>query len=118
MPIGISPSLMGLTVSGDIGGVTIYTDRWQRKISYEKSPPQKPASAWQRTLRDKFGDAVRQYVALSTSEKAAWELLANKSHLCMTGQNLLIHVAMKDAFGLLDTLMAQTGVTVTPPTVV
>ena len=116
MPIGIAPSMLGLTVSGDVAGVTIYTDRFQRKISYEKAPPQKPASPWQRILRDKFKAAQAQFTALDASDRRDWEDLANRANLCMTGQNLLMHVAMKHKFGLLDTLMLQTGVSVNPPT--
>ncbi len=115
MPIGFPVNMLGYSVSGDIGGVTIYTDRWQRKVSYEKAPPQKPASPWQRNLRDKFRDAQAQYMALSADDRADWELLACRANLCMTGQNLLMHVAMKRSFGLLETLMKQTGVTVVPP---
>lgn len=118
MPIGIAPSMLGLTVSGDIGGVTIYTDRFQRKVSYEKAPPQKPASENQRRLRDNFKAAQAQYSALDASEKADWETLVCRANLCMTGQNLLIHVALKHSFGLLDTLMQQTGISVNPPTAV
>lgn len=118
MALGIPASVIGLIVSGDIDGLTIYTDRHGRKIAYPKAPPKEPPTEPQIWLRARFRWAQSQYMALDASERAAWELLACRASLCMTGQNLLIHVAMKHSFELLDTLMRQTGVTVTPPTIV
>lgn len=118
MAIGIPASALGLIVSGDLDGVTIYTDRFGRKILYPKAPPKEPPTELQVYMRTRFRAAQAQYMALSAPDRALWELLACRANLCMTGQNLLIHIAMKDAFTLLDTLMRQTGVTVTPPELV
>lgn len=118
MALGIPASCIGLIVSGDVDGLTIYTDRHSRKIAYPKSPPKEPPTAKQTFLRNRFRLAQEQYMALSPADRAEWERLAIAAGLCMTGQNLLIHVAMKDSFAMLATLMQQTGITVTPPTLV
>lgn len=118
MALGIPASCLGLIVSGDVDGLTIYTDRHGRKIAYPKAPPKEPPTEKQVALRLRFKLAQAQFMALSLSDRASWEQICLKSSLCMTGQNLLIHVAMKNAFGLLDTLMMQTGITVTPPDLV
>lgn len=116
MALGIPASAIGLIVSGDVDGLTIYTDRRGRKVAYPKSPPKEPPTAMQTTLRSRFKEAQAEYMALTPAEKAAYELLTKATNLCMTGQNLWIHVAMKHTFGLLDTLQHQSGVTVVAPT--
>jgi len=104
-----------MQVSGDLGPLTIYTDRHGRKVAYPKSPPKSPPTDLQLGVRNRFRTSQAAYMDLSTVDKLAWETLVRRSNLCMTGQNLYIHVAMMLTFGFLDTLMQQTGVTVTPP---
>lgn len=118
MALGIPASAIGLIVSGDVGGLTIYTDRHGRKTAYPKSPPKEPPTQPQVALRGRFRAAQAQYMALSPADRAKWEQLSLRCSLCMTGQNLLIHVAMKNSFTLLNTLMLQSGITVTPPELV
>lgn len=118
MAIGVPASVIGLIVSGDLGGYTIYTDRHQRKIVFPKAPPKEPPTIHQTRLRERFRLAQAEYMAASPPERSAWEQLTLRSSLCMTGQNLFIHVAMKHTFGTLTTIMQQTGVSVTPPTAV
>jgi len=115
MGLGIPASALGLIVSGDIGELTIYTDRRGRKIAYPKAPPKEPPSVMQINCRRRFRSAQLQYMALTPSQKLAYEDLARGAGLCLTGQNLLIHVAMKHTFGTLTTLMQQTGISVIPP---
>lgn len=116
MGIGIPANIIGLIVSGDVSGVTIYTDRYGRKIAYPKAPPKEPPSPAQVLSRGRFAAAQAEYMGLSVTEKLAYENLTKRASLCLTGQNLFIHVAMKRTFGTLTTLEQQTGVTVTPPT--
>jgi len=107
---------MGLIVSGDVDGITIYTDRHGRKVAYPKAPPKEPPTKMQVDCRARFKAAQAQYMAMSQADRDDYEDLSRAAALCLTGQNLVIHVAMKGAFGLLDTLMQQTGITVVPPT--
>lgn len=116
MALGIPASCLGLIVSGDVDGITIYTDRYARKVAYPKAPPKEPPTQMQVDVRARFAAAQAEYMGLSSSEKAAYEELTKGASLCMTGQNIFISVAMKRTFGILQTLMDQTGVTVTPPT--
>lgn len=118
MALGIPASALGLIVSGDVDGLTIYTDRHGRKVAYPKAPPKEPPTISQVNLRERFRLAQAQYMALSPAGRADWEQISVRSGICMTGQNLLIHVAMKHSLALLDTLMNQTGVSVAPPTLV
>lgn len=116
MPYADPLSCMGLQVSGDLGGLTIYTDRYGRKVAYPKSPPKKPPTDLQSYHRDRFRAAQQEYMALSPQHKADWESLVRRAALCMTGQNLFIHLALKHAPLDLTTLINQTAIYVDPPT--
>lgn len=115
MALGIPANVIGLIVSGDVDGLTIYTDRYGRKVAYPKSPPKEPPTDFQIYYRGRFKTAQANYMALTVPQKAAYENLTKASNLCMTGQNLWIHVALKHTFGLLNTLQEQTGISVIPP---
>lgn len=118
MALGIPASVIGLIVSGDVDGLTIYTDRYGRKVAYPKAPPKEPPTEFQTYYRNRFKTAQANYMALTASQKKDYEDLVKAANLCMTGQNLWIHVATKGTFGTLDTLMQQTGITVIPPELV
>jgi len=113
--LGIPASVIGLIVSGDVDGITIYTDRYNRKVAYPKAPPKEPPTQMQVDVRNRFKSAQAEYMGLTPLQKEAYESLTKKANLCMTGQNLFIHVAMKLTYGTLTTLQEQTGVTVVPP---
>jgi hypothetical protein len=115
MPYGLPASVLGLIVSGDLGPSTIYTDRFGHKVEFPKSPPKEPPSPGQQYHRERFRIAQRGYMALTPAIKAKWEDITRKVSLCMTGQNLYIHVAMKADYDYLDTLCHQSGITVPPP---
>lgn len=116
MALGVPPSILGLIVSGDVDGITIYTDRYNRKVAYPKAPPKEPPTKMQVDVRNRFKAAQSEYMGLTPLQKQAYELLTKAASLCLTGQNLFISVAMKRTYGILDTLQLQTGISVTPPT--
>lgn len=115
MALGISANLIGLIVSGDVDGITIYTDRYSRKVAYPKAPPKEPPTKMQIDVRARFKAAQAEYMDLSAAEKTNYELLTKAAALCLTGQNLFISVAMKRNYEILTTLQEQTGYSVTPP---
>ena len=100
--------LMGIWVSGDIGGLTIYTDRFGRKVAFPKSPPQEPPSEAQVHQRDRFRRAQVAWKALTDAEKTQLEIASVRGSLVMTGQNLFMSVAMRDDNIALQTLAKQT----------
>lgn len=116
MALGVPASILGLIVSGDCSGETIYTDRHGRKIHFPIAPPKEPPTQMQVDVRTRFKSAQQEYMALAPIDKEDWELLTKRASMCMTGQNLFISVAMKRNQGILDTIMQQTGVTVVSPT--
>lgn len=116
MGFGTNPSLWGFEVSGDIGPLTVYTDRFGKKVAFPKSPPKEPASPLQVQQRARFRAAQSEYTSLTEEQKKAYEDLTKAASLCMTGQNLFIHVALRNSFALLTTLQRQWSITVTTPT--
>ena len=107
--------LIGLTVSGDFGDLTVYTNRFGKKVFYPRAPPDKPPSLLQVQQRQRFRNAVLAYMALTAAEKADWERITLKSSCCLTGQNLFIKVALKRQYDALETLRRQTGISVSNP---
>jgi len=116
MAFATALDIWGLIVSGDIGDLTIYTDRFGRKTAYPISYPNKPPSPLQIIQRNRFRDAQAQWSTLTTAQRAAYELAVNRASLCMTGQNLYISIALKASWGTLETIAKQTGVSLVPPT--
>ena len=115
MAYTIPLSVLGVNVSGDLGPLTIYTDRFGKKVGYPRSPPKEPPSDLQVFYRNRFRTAQQSYMLLTPSQKLAWETLIQRTSICMTGQNLYIHIALKAAFDLLTTLQRQTGISVIAP---
>lgn len=97
-------NLLGLQVSGDVGGITIYTDRFGKKIGFPKSPPKKAPSVEQLRVRTRFRVAQAAWSTLSDDFKFQWEKMSEVNFTGQTGQNLFIHFALIDdqrAFGTL-----------------
>lgn len=107
--------LFGVWVSGDVDGLTIYTDRFGRKVAFPKAPPEKPPSDLQTHQRNRFRDAQVAWNALTPGQKKQLEDAAEKGSLVMTGQNLYISVALRNDSTALATLARQTDTTL--PTV-
>lgn len=108
-------NLMGLQVSGDLGGVTIYTDRFGKKVAFPKEPPKTEPSPEQAALRNRFRESQEDYMAMSDQVKLDYENLARRTNIPMTGQNLWISVAMKNNISGLETLERQSGISVPHP---
>ncbi len=115
MALGIPANMLGLIVAGDVGGFTIYTDRFGRKVAFPQSPPKKPPSPMQVVQRSRFATAVNNWTEETTAVKADWEQISLISALCMTGHNLYISFSLScDQLGL-TTLINQTNVNVSMP---
>lgn len=108
-------SVLGLAVVGDIADTTIYTDRYGKKIAFQKSPPKEPPSPAQINQRNRFRLAQRAWMELSDESASDWERLVQAASLVMTGQNLYISVALRGNLTTLATLERQTGITVVKP---
>lgn len=116
VPHGIPFNILGLWVSGDLSGYTIYCDRHGRITVFPKAPPKEPPSEPQRRLRERFAEAQANYMALNEAAKADWETLTQKCYLCMTGQNLFISHSLRPNPGSLAAMIRNSGIDVETPT--
>lgn len=111
MAFTIPWQILAMGLSGDIGGYTIYTDRFGRKVIYPKSPPEKPPTQRQLTAQQRFRSAQKAWSDLTTEKKENLEEVCKKANASMTGQNLYIHTAMTNDQTAIATLEKQTGIT-------
>ena len=111
MAFTVPYNLLGFWVQGDLGGVSIYTDRFGKKVWYPKAPPHKPPSEKQLAHRQRFRLAQAAWKALTADQKATLELATNRASLCLTGQNLYIGTALRNLQGPYETIGRQTGLT-------
>lgn len=102
-------------VAGDVGGYTLYTDRWGRKTLFPQSPPTIPPSAMQIVQRSRFQTAVANWVAELSSVKRAWERMSLRANVVMTGHNLYVSYSLSGDQSALNTLISQTGVVLPLP---
>lgn len=109
MPKIFPLELLGLNISGDIGGYTMYQDRWRRLEVYPRSPPEVPCSAAQRRRRYQFAVAVQNWRDASEAVRQAYERASLKASLMATGHNLWIRESFRQDAGELATLEAHTG---------
>lgn len=107
--------LLGLNVSGDLGAVTLYTDRFGQKIWYPKSPPETPETPGQRRQRDRFAAAVRNWKETDQATRERFEAVSLKASLMMTGHNLWISLSFSQDGRLAQTLSRQTGIPIALP---
>ncbi len=113
--ISINPSLLGITVNGDIGATTVYTNKNGRKIAFPRSPPTAPPTARQINQRTRVATASNNWTSLTKQEQQAWELMARTLSLPMTGFNVWVSLSLTWHEHTFQTLQRQANVTLTPP---
>ena len=82
--------LLGFCPTGDLGTLTAYTSGRAGTVWFNKSPPMKPPSDWQRRQRDRFRLAARAWKALDHDTQQRWHLATRRARLYLHGYNLWI----------------------------
>jgi len=103
-------NFVGLEVSGDVADLTIYTDRFGKKVAFPKAPPKEPPTFNQMIQRQRFKDGQADWMALTDEEKANLELATKKVSAPLTGQNLWISSYIRNDSSDLETFERQSGV--------
>lgn len=104
-----------MEVSGDFGDLTIYTNRFGKKVAFPKSPPDKAPTPIQNQQRSRFFLAQADWSSQTKQVKSNLEELCRKANIPMTGQNLWIHAALMNDNQAIVTLERQTGISVPKP---
>lgn len=105
----IEPSYLGLIVSGDLDGITIYTDRYGRKTAFPKSPPLTPPTFIQLWQRNRFRLAMQTWTMLSRAERQAYVQCVKRLSLCMTSTSLWCGLSLQENLNLYTTIQRQYG---------
>lgn len=108
-------NLLGLSLSGDIDGLSTFTDKNGHKVVFPKAPPDKPPTVLQVNQRRRFAEAQESWKVLTDEEKFSLEELCRKAGAVLTGQNIWIHTALTNDQEAMLTLIRQTGITVPIP---
>jgi hypothetical protein len=111
-------SLLGLTVSGDLGDFTLYQRQDRAVVAYPRSPPKVPRTYLQAIQRSRFATAVANWLNADPAERDAYERATLRTALPATGHNLWISLSFSQDDELRDTISRQAGVLLTMPPVV
>jgi len=98
---------LGINVSGDLAGLTIYTTRRGKKVSFLQSPPTKALSVWQLAWQRNFRWGMFLWRDLTQSERENYGRVCDLASLCMLGHNLWLHAYLGGDNRLLESLSCQ-----------
>ena len=82
--------ILGLQVTGDLGGITYVQNQQGRRTSYAKTYPSGTPSHLQEYRRKRFKKAVAAWQKLSKSDKKTLDQIADNLNACMSGYNIFI----------------------------
>jgi len=101
-------SFLGFRPTGDLGGMTAWTNQRGRVVWIDKSPPLNPPSVLQQQFRDQFRLAATAWRAMPAERRAAWLLAARRAHLYITGYNLWVWFQRTNDAETIRTIERQT----------
>lgn len=101
--------LLGITVQGDCGPLTIYKSQRGRHVFFDRAPPLVPASTSQAKMRQRFRVYGADWQNLTPTQRQRWQALAHKGSCKMTGYNLFTWWRHHQNDQAIDTLIKQTG---------
>jgi len=111
----VPPQLLGLTVSGDMGGNTYFTNKNHKVVVFPVAPPKKPPSLNQLIQRYRFRMTVASWTMRPPYIQNQYTLASERMSLCMTGLNLYLHLAFAQDWNTIHTIFNQTGITLGMP---
>lgn len=107
---------LGMRPTGDLGPLTIYTNKRGRMVAFPKAPPLKPASMFQNAQRNRFRAVGRLWQTLTQDQRNEWQEAADAAGLYCTGFNLFLYYEITRDEASITTIERQTGRTLLPIT--
>jgi len=107
--------LMGLNPTGDLAGVTFYTDKRRGIVYFPKHTLAKvpsPAQSYQRNL---FRRAAEAWQNLQEATRAKWELATKLLRLKLTGYDLWIVWQLRHDRPMIETIENDSGLDLLSP---
>lgn len=89
----VDPALLGLRLSGDIGGITLYQTKRGKTVAYPAASPKQPPSIHQLHRRNRWSNAVFNWTAAAESVRIDYEACTLRLSLPATGHNLWMHLS-------------------------
>lgn len=108
---------IGLSAQGDLGPLTIYTDKRGKTVFFLRAPPLVPASPTQEVMREFFRNAASQWRKTTRANRDAWQRAANRCSLGISGYNLWVWYLRHREEKVIETIERQSGETLIRPTV-
>jgi hypothetical protein len=105
----------GLMVAGDVGDLTVWTNKNGRIIVAPKSPPDKPPTPPQIRQRQRFALAMQHWHKETDQTRTDWETLTNRLSLCAVGLNVYISLSLVPDDERLNTMNRQAHLSLPPP---
>ncbi len=103
---------LGLSVTGDLGPLTIYTSRRRRIVMFDKAPPLVPQTIRQLIMRDRWRAAAQAWQAQTDEDREQWRRAARLANLSLPGYQIWIFANTKpNTRGMIRTIERQSGVT-------
>lgn len=106
---------LGLSVQGDLGPLTIYTDKRAKTVFFLRAPPLNPPSPIQEYLREFFTQQAASWRASGRANRDNWQRAARAANLGISGYCLWVWFARTRDEGSLRTIERQSGRTLTRP---
>lgn len=103
-------TFVGLRPTGDLAGLTAYSNRKGKVVWFPKSPPTKPASIRQLHQRYLFAAAAQGWRTLCISTQVKWKAAAAAAHLFLTGYTLWMSWRLKPDRGAMRTIERITNI--------
>ena len=107
-------SLMGWNATGDLGGLTFYTNKRGKLTYFLKAPPTTPPTFWQLRNQNNFRLAAQLWEGLDPKVRDLWELATKRLSLRITGYNLWIHFITTWDVHAIDTIFRQAKIPTNP----
>jgi hypothetical protein len=106
---------LGLSIAGDLGPWTMYTNKNGKQIAYPRAPPEKPPTTSQIRQRNRLRVCMQNWKAETIATKALWNVMVAKLHLCAVGMNLYLSLSMRPDQDELDNANRRTGLALQMP---
>ena len=108
------PRLLGLSPTGDLGPLTIYTNKRGRIVAYPKAPPKEPPTYWQKRMRNRFRLSGNAWRNTPKAKQKQWQLAAHRTGAAITGYNLFLYYQLTNDLATIQTIQRQTFTTLIP----
>jgi len=102
--------LLGFDLTGDLGGLTAYTNNRGRAVLYPRASPLNPPSDAQQLQRDRLTEAAYEWSKLTPDTQTKWQQAARRASLRITGCNLWTYWWLRRDTPVIATVSKQSGI--------